>query len=120
MMFALNYMAVCSSLKSSVSNFLIHIKSQWKRGARGEEPRRRLSAVPSPGHKKNKGFFAEPRDSKIFNATRSPFLPANFPYLNPPSSDGFRRPEATSAPQAPRENENKKEKSINPTPLNKN
>ena len=38
MMFALNFMAVRFSLKSSVSHFLIHIKSQWKRGARGEEP----------------------------------------------------------------------------------
>ena len=39
-------------------------------------------------------------DSKIFNATRSPFLPANFPYRIPPP-----RPEATSAPQAPRESQ---------------
>ena len=31
MMFALNFAAVCFGSKFSVSNFLIHIKSQWKK-----------------------------------------------------------------------------------------
>ena len=68
MMFALNFAAVCYGLKSSVSHFLIHNKARRKRGARGEEPRRRVSAVPSPGHKKLKNQ-TKPRDNKILKFT---------------------------------------------------
>ena len=67
-MFALNFAAVCYGLKSSVSHFLIHNKARRKRGARGEEPRRRVSAVPSPGHKKLKNQ-TKPRDNKILKFT---------------------------------------------------
>ena len=55
MMFALNFTAVRFSLKSSVSHFLIHIKSQWKRGARGEEPCGFGARFLLPVNKKIKG-----------------------------------------------------------------
>ena len=56
MMFALNYVAVRYGLKSSVSNFMIHIKKPKEERGAGGGTVRLWSAVPSPGHKKTKDF----------------------------------------------------------------